>query len=205
MREGPRPRRLGRTLRIAAAVVLALAWLVAIAGPASAGSIDGCSGNAQSKDANGGVIDSATTSGKEILDGDGKPGATASNPLLVDNDGVVDYSGQSDAVITNHHWSIKLLGIEVASGGSANRQRTQKDSGTFDIGEEMPLKMTGLVKVDGDLTGRGGSCSGSGYVKLRGNALASPVTWAGILLAGIGGFGLFLARPQLRARRGVVA
>jgi hypothetical protein len=186
--------------RLAVAGLVVVLATLGVSGPASAG-IDGCSGSAQSRDADGDVVDEVTAAGGRLIDGDGKPVFTAANPFEVENDGTVDYDGQTDDVITDHTWSLEVLGVSVASGGSPNADREQRSEDTFDLDEELPFPITGLVKVEGEISGRGGSCSGSGYVKVGGDPLASPITWAGGVLAAVGAAGLVLALP--RAKRGV--
>jgi hypothetical protein len=205
MREGPVRKRSSAPWRIAAAVALTGMWLLPAA-PASASSLEGCSGTAQSLDSSGKPIDAASAAGGKIQDTQGGgDGFTASNPFVVDNDGVVRYSGSSDAVITNHHWKVKMLGVEVASGGSANGSGTKEDAGDFDLDKELPFKITGLVRVEGTLDGTGGSCSGDGFVKVQGSPLASPLTWAGAVFGAFGAMGVAMSLPKVKPTVGGVA
>ena len=200
----------GRILRILAAAAVVAWWAVLPAVPVSGqaaragSSITGCSGTAQSLDAAGNVIDSAKAAGGEVVDtSGGGPAFTRSNPFLVDNEGVITYEGKTATVITDHRWHVSMLGLQVVSGGSANAGRRADYSGTFDFAAEMPIKFTGLVRVSGDLTGAGGSCSGDGYVKVQGAPMSSPVTWAGIALAGLGGLALIFSLPKVAPAKGV--
>ena len=89
-----------RARAVIAAAAITVTWLAVAPVPASASSLDGCSGTATSLDANGEVIDAATASGGGISDTqDGRPGATASNPFVIDADGRVAARvlGQVDA------------------------------------------------------------------------------------------------------------
>jgi hypothetical protein len=188
--------------RLVAALALIGAWTF-VAAPAHASSLDGCSGSAESLDADGSSLDQATAADGEITDPEtGKATATASDPFVVDNDGVVRYSGQTDNVITDHTWKVTMLGVTVLSGGSENASRTQEDSGEVDLGDELPFKFTGLIKVEGDLTGTGGSCSGDGFIKVQGSPFASPITWAGLIFAGVGALGVFLSLPRAVPNKG---
>lgn len=193
-----------RARAVIAAAAITVTWLAVAPVPASASSLDGCSGTATSLDANGEVIDAATASGGAISDTqDGRPGATASNPFVIDADGIVNYQGKTDTLITDHHWSVTLFGLKVAQGGSANEQGLQETSGQYDLGAKLPLHFTGLVRVRGNVTGTGGSCAGDGYVQLAGNPLGSPLMWAGMVLGVLGLFGMFLALPRIRPMQGV--
>jgi hypothetical protein len=192
-------------LRVGAAFAIAAVWLLA-GTPASASSLDGCSGTAESVGPDGKALDAASASGGSIEDTQGGgEGFTASNPFVVDNEGVVTYSGSSDGVITDHTWTISMLGVEVASGGSANESGTSEDDGDFDLGEELPFAFTGLVRVEGELEGTGGSCKGDGFVKVEGSPFASPITWAGLVLTGLGAFGVLLSLPRVRPALGTSA
>jgi hypothetical protein len=189
-------------VRVLAALAVVGAWTF-VAAPAGASSLTGCSGTATSRDAGGKVLDEAQAADGAITDpGTGKATATASDPFVVDNDGVVEYSGQTDTVITDHTWKVSMLGFTVLSGGSDNASRTQSDEGTVDLGDKLPFKFTGLIKVSGDLTGTGGSCSGNGFIKVQGSPFASPITWGGIVFAGLGALGVFLALPRTVPTRG---
>lgn len=193
-----------RLIRVAAATVVAAAWLTTAATPASASSLTGCSGSAVSLDADGQQIDGATAADGQITDTfGGGTGFTAENPFVVDNQGTVTYDGKSDAVITAHRWSVSVLGVEMVTGGSANTKRTQADTGTLDLADKLPVPITGLVRVEGDLAGTGGACSGDGYVKLQGNPLLSPVAWFGLLFTVAGALGLYWSLPRRGVTRGV--
>lgn len=199
---GTGARRSRRARAAVAAVAVGCTALVGSA-PALASSVDGCSGSVESFSADGELIDAASAADGVVTDTiDGGTAFTAKNPFVVDNEGVVTYSGKTDAVIVDHEWSVSMLGLEIASGGSANVDRVQEDSGEYDLGEDLPVKVTGLVKVDGALAGTGGECTGDGYVKIQGNPFASPVTWAGLSFAGLGAVGVFLSLPRVRPLKG---
>jgi hypothetical protein len=165
---------------------------------ASASSLVGCNGTATSFDQNGKKVDSAAAAGGKIVDTNShppSPGATASNPFKVDGQGTVKYAGNSNSVITNHSWHVSVEGIKVRSGGSENGQKKTTDSGTVDVSDYNPLHLTGLVEVSGELSGTGGSCSGSGFVEITGNPLTSPLTWLALILFVLGLVMLVLSLP----------
>jgi len=201
-RSGPR-----RAARAAVVLGLIAGPLLVGAAPASASSLEGCSGTVTSLDADGDALDGATAADGAITDtqgaNEGDGAFTADNPFAVANDGVVQYSGSTDAVITDHTWSVSMLGIEIASGGSENADGDTSSSDEYDLGSELPVKFTGLVRVEGELSGTGGACTGDGFVKFQGNPLTSPVTWAGLVFAGAGALGVFLSLPRVRPARGV--
>jgi hypothetical protein len=192
-----------RRVGVAAALVAGFALALTPTSPAGASSLTGCSGSAASLDGSGNVIDSANAAGGAVTDTmTGQPAFTKKNPFVVDNRGVVEYQGRTDAVITDHSWSVSLLGLEVLSGGSANESQTQEDSGSVDLDDKLPVKFTGLIRVEGTLSGTGGECTGDGFIKLQGNPFASPVTWAGLTAASAGGLGIFLSLPRVRPVKG---
>lgn len=200
----------GRILRVLAAAAVVAWWAVLPLAPSSAAptrtasSVTGCSGTLTSYDADGKRIDAAKAADGQVIDLMGGGQAfTRSNPFLVDNEGIVKYSGTTEKVITDHHWAVSMLGIEVVTGGSANAGRLTDTSGTFDFAAKVPLGFTGLVRVSGDLSGTGGSCSGDGYVKVQGNPFTSPVTWGGIAFAGVGALILFFSLPKVAMAKGV--
>ena len=202
MRRRREPQGPARSLRVVAASLVVGSLLVLVPGAASAESLTGCSGTATSFDADGNQIDQATASDGKIVDADGKPVFTSANPFTVDNQGTVKYSGSSDAVITDHTWKITMFGTQLVSGGSPNASLTKDADGTFDIQKKVSVRFTGLVRVEGDVTGRGGSCAGDGYIEVQGNPFTSPVTWFGLLFAGFGALGLFFSLPRFGTIQG---
>lgn len=171
-----------------AAVTAVVSWPLVVAAPASASSLSGCSGTVTSYDAAGRVLDAASARDGVLTDErDGGQAFTADNPFVVDHGGSVVYQGTSDAVITDHHWKLTLLGVPVATGGSANASRTTSADGRFEFGAYSPIAFTGLIRVAGRVSGQGGSCTGDGFIQVQGDPATSPVVLLGgaSLLAGI--------------------
>lgn len=196
----------GVAWRVLVALALAGAWAALPAAPAGASSLVGCTGSAQSLDDAGEVIDSAIASGGTITDTEtGGAAATRSNPFVVDTGGTVIYQGQSDTVITDHSWSVQLLGVDVLSGGSANAGGQQAADGSVDLADKLPFPIVGLVRVSGQIEGTGGTCTGDGYIKLQGNPLASPFLWGGVVLVGLGVLGFFNSLPKVAPVEGGAA
>ena len=152
---------------LAGGVALASPSSAAAAQPAKAPGVvlNGCSGNGTSNTAKGTVLQSATAP---------NPPSSQSHPLLVDPKGTVAYSGRSNSVIRNHTWSVKVDGITVKSGGSANASGKTVNQGTVKVKDYLPFKVTGLFYVSGSITGSGGSsCSGSVWVKVTGSPIGT--------------------------------
>lgn len=172
-----------------------LAGAVALASPSAAATapakapgvvLNGCSGNGTSSTSKGAVLQSASAP---------NPPSSQSRPLLVDPKGTVTYSGRSNAVIRNHTWRVKVDGLTVKSGGSANASGKSSNQGTVKVNDYLPFKITGLFYVSGSITGSGGSCSGSFWVKVTGSPVGTVPWFAGIVFAAAGIGGLFLSRP----------
>jgi hypothetical protein len=148
--------------------------------------LTGCSGSGTSLNSKGVAIQSATAP---------NPPSSESRPLLVDPKGTVSYSGRSGSVITNHSWQIKVDGITVKSGGSPNATGKTVNRGTVKVKDYLPFKVTGLFYVSGSITGSGGGCSGSVWVKVTGSPVGTVPWFAGVAFAVAGVGGLFLSRP----------
>ncbi len=174
-----------------------LAGGIALASPSSAAGsqpakppgvvLNGCSGNGTSKTPSGALIQSATAP---------NPPSSQSHPLLVNPKGTVTYSGRSNSVIRNHSWSIKVDGITVKTGGSANAAGKTVDQGTVKVKDYLPVRITGLFYVSGSVSGSGGSCSGSVWVKVTGSPVGTVPWFVGIVFAAAGVGGLYFSRPS---------
>ncbi|HVE76164.1 MAG TPA: hypothetical protein VND22_05305 [Actinomycetota bacterium] len=199
--------RLARPLRIA--LLLVLTFLVAIpsavsaqegdevttqSDPAGATLID-CKGRAASTDSIGNPLDDVSAPGG--------PAASADNPFDVDLEGQVTYAGSSDSVIRNHNWQIRVFGIPVKSGGDPNERGKKDTRGTVDVSGYMPFRVSGLYLASGSISGEGGSCSGSVWLKLAGNPIGTIPWIVGLVLTLLGLYGLFASRPAYVARIGV--
>ncbi len=170
--------------------LMAIAWL-SLASPALAQeeagvTLEGCRGQATSLD---GDLEPITE-----MSAPGGPGASPSEPLIVDPQGRVDYYGRTDPVITNGTWSLKVFGIPVQRGDEDNSDGETKRAGDVDL-DFIPIDVPGLYHVSGSFEGDGGSCSGEGWVKILGSPVGSLPWIAGVGLFGIGLIGVLLARP----------
>ena len=170
--------------RRAFAVAGAGALMVAIpVSAALAADATGCKGVVTSKTAAGAELDTTTVPG---------PGGSSTDPFVIDPAGTVDWKGSTNALITDGTWAVRVGGIQVMSGEAPNGERTQEAAGTVKLGDTLApvqwvLQTNAIIPVDGELTGDGGSCTGSGYVAgTGGGTFTSPVFLGGVALAGLG-------------------
>jgi hypothetical protein len=162
-----------------------------------------CGGFAFSFDSDGRRIDAAVDGGDDgppldLLEGG--QAFTSDNPFRVDTRGVVVYFGfspRSGDGPMDHRWSIKTSGISLDSGGDPNTSGNNRNAGVVDLAEDLPVKFSAKVKVEGEMTAENlAPCVGKGHVEFIGNGLTDPVGLAGLALLGGGLFGiLFNARP----------
>ena len=162
-----------------------------------------CGGWAYSYDKNGELLDAAMDAGDgsppfDIVDG--TQAFTAANPFRVDPRGIVQYFGFAPQVgdgPRDHSWFIKTSGISLDKGGDPNPQLKNRNSGLVDLAEDLPVKFTAEIKVEGEMMSANlATCVGRGHVSVEGNGLTDPVGLAGLALLGGGFFGLlFNARP----------
>jgi hypothetical protein len=135
---------------------------------------------------------------------DGGQAFTSSNPFKVHADGVVVYGGRATAPDgdgpLDHSWYIRTQGISLDAGGDPNPEGKNNNAGMVDLRDSLPIKFTGLIKVDGSITSANGlACSGGGFVQLVGPfPLFTALGGAGAALLALGGVGLlFNARPAI--------
>ena len=185
---------------LAAVGVLGVAaWTVlpaVAAGAATATS--GCKGDATSFDKDGKQLDTVTAPGE---------GGTSSNPFEVDPEGTVKWNATADPAIPDGGtWTVETKSTPKLSfsgdGGLSDDSGTEnlKDHLVVDVpllGETRVASGKFYVKVV--VEGGGASCTFSGYVKLNGSPLGTPLFWGGVIL-GVGGLVLaFFATPTATA------
>jgi hypothetical protein len=97
----------------------------------------------------------------------------------------------------NHSWYVKTSGISLDKGGDPNTNLKNRATGLVDLANDLPVKFSAKVKVEGQLTADNlPPCVGRGYVEFIGNGLTDPVGLGALALLGGGIFGLlFNARP----------
>jgi len=172
---------LGRLLTLAGAVAAVIAFPAA----ASAAEADGCSGSFTSKDASGVTIDTASAPGD---------GATQASPFQVDRAGTVEWSGATDAVLTDATWSVTVGGLPFRSGTFANADGEATRSGVQDLAglpgpATWALQGDMVIPVTGTIAGTGGSCDASGWIIGTGSPTSSPIFFIG---AGLGLVGVLM-------------
>jgi hypothetical protein len=195
-----------RSSRFLVGLVLALG-LVLIGSVGTAGAaasavaggptISGCTGSAKSIDSEGEVLADATGAPpSDLLGADGKPIFTSGNPFPVSPDGDVEWSGDSTSLIVDGTWTMKVWGYTVDEGPALNRERATQKAGTYSLDGVLPFDAPGVALVEVTFDGEGGTCRGTGFVKVTGSpALTTPwLAGAGLALAGLGL--LFFAQPK---------
>jgi hypothetical protein len=165
-----------RSLSIAAFVAAASTVL---APAATAFPLDGCTMSVQSMRADGTVLDEASGPG---------PDGTQDEPLDVASTGSVKWSGTTGShVIKNNSWHIEVFYLPTLYRGSeANADGDTGAEGTVDFGKDAPFRFTGLYFVAGGMSGDGGACGGSGWVKVIGDPIGTVPFFAGLAFAIIG-------------------
>jgi hypothetical protein len=159
--------------------VLSLLLVLLMAPPAAAFPLEGCTLTLTSLDAAGQPIDTAIG---------GAADATQADPLLVDWDGTVNWSGtMGSQVIRGHTWHVDVFGIPTPlRGDDPNADGETEGADWVTVSENAPFRFTGLFHVTGSLRGEGGSCSGSGWLKLAGEPLGTVPFFVGLALLVVG-------------------
>lgn len=181
--------------RLFSLLALSAVWLalgVAFAAPAGAGEANGCTWSVKSLDRDGKVIDTASGPGS---------GATKDNPLLIDQQGKIEYQATTDQVIAHGSWNVETSGaVSISFGGDVkNDSGTTDKSGTEELESRLTVDMgpfgrvalfTGLIHVDFKATGaNGATCTASGWLETNSNTFGSVPFVLGALAA-LGGISL---------------
>jgi hypothetical protein len=167
------------------ALIALPALILLVPASASAFPLTNCTLNLTSLDASGAPIDTAAA---------GADDSTQANPFEVDWDGRVAWAGtMGSQVIKNHHWSVSVFNIPTPlSGGDPNEGGDTDGDGTVEVGENLPFEMTGLFFVSGQISGEGGSCEGSGWMKLNGDPVGTIPFWVFLVLIVLGLLMMFM-------------
>jgi hypothetical protein len=184
-----RPHRLGLLAGAGILMLLSLAGPAAAAEPIAGASIAGpCTLDALSTDAGGTDLDE--------LAGPGTSEPTI--PFDVDRSGKVAWTGTGPAITTGS-WQISIYGVPlpVLSGSIDNPDGQTSADGVVLVGDILPVDIVGTFEVSGSVSGDGGSCSGSAWVRVDGNPLTSIPGIAGI---GLGIVGLLTLLTSLAGR-----
>jgi len=192
-----------RSVMAAALVVL----LLGMAAPAShAAEADECAGQAVSYNEDGTPLDTAQAPGD---------GGTRDDPLQVDWQGPIEWSGTTEAVLQDGTTSVvvtpasggAVLGaaFEAASGRAfggdfANSEADTEREGSTTLADSslgVPLA-TGTYSVELTMTAAGGSCTGQAYLTITDNPVTSVLWWAAAALLLVGLVLAVFARPTAR-------
>jgi hypothetical protein len=165
-------------LRRLAVIALPVLILLLPSG-ASAFPLTNCTLELTSVDAAGLPLDTATAGGAD---------STQADPFQVDWEGTVEWTGTTGSqVIKDSKWGVSVFGIPTPLAGSeANEEGTVDGDGMVDVGVNLPLRTTGLFFVSGSMSGSGGSCAGSGWMRLIGDPLGSTLFLLGLVLIVLG-------------------
>lgn len=163
------------------------ALILLLPASASAFPLSNCTLDLSSLDANGNVLDTATAGGAD---------ATQTDPFLVDWDGTVAWAGtMGSQVIMDHQWGVSVFNVPTPlSGGDPNTGGDTNGDGTVQVGANLPFRFTGLFYVSGQIAGTGGSCAGSGWMKLTGDAFGTIPFWVAVVLLVLGALLYWMAR-----------
>jgi hypothetical protein len=155
-----------------------LLWLLA-PGTASAFPLTDCTLTLASVDKSGAPLGSATSGGDD---------STTSNPFVVDWDGTVSYNGTTaPQTIKDYSYQVSVFYIPTPlQGASDNGDGNQKGNGTVSVSANAPFRFTGLYYVSGSISGQGGSCTGSGWLKLAGDPIGTIPFFVGVALLVLG-------------------
>ena len=161
-----------------AAILAAIAILV-LAPSVGAFTLNGCTMVVQSSGPDGSALDAAS--------GPGAAG-TEADPLIVDWNGTVNWSGTTGSqVIKKNSWHVEVFYIPTSErGNSANDGGDTSGDGTINVKDNAPFRFTGLYFVSGAISGDGGSCDGSGWVKVAGDPVGTLPFFVGLVLALLG-------------------
>lgn len=186
----PRPRR-SHALAI---VLAAVGATVLLAAPVAGFELTDCRLAVQSFDADGEPLDTATG------DADGGDGGTRADPFRVDYEGTVRYEGDTgDQVITDQSWSVDVFLIpSPLRGGGPNEEEATSAEGEIDVSASLPVRVNGLFFASGQISGEGGACRGSAWIRIVGDPQSTVTTvpfWIALAIIGLGLLVLWLARP----------
>lgn len=182
-------------LRTLVAAAIAIAAMALIAPPVTAFEVTDCRLILQSFDADGEPLDTA------VGDAEGGEGGSRGEPFRVDYDGTVLYEGDSgERAITNLTWSVDVFLIPTPLRGSgANEEEETSAEGEIDVSTTLPVKVTGLFFVSGQVEGEGGACRGSLWVRMIDDPPTTPPGtipfWIALLIIALGLLVLWQARP----------
>jgi hypothetical protein len=135
---------------------------------------------------------------------EGPASSDPGNPFDVDPKGRVAWTGTGPA-ITEGTYSLAIYGLPVWSGRVDNPGARTSADGSLELGDILPIDVVGLIEVTGSVSGTGGSCSGSAWIRIGGEPLTSIPGMVGIGAAIIGLLGVLTAVRGSHPLRGLFA
>jgi hypothetical protein len=175
---------------VALAAVIGVLALHLAAPRALAFDLTGCQLTVTSADPSGATIGTASGPGA---------GGTLDSPFPVHPKGTVHYDGNTLSVIMHHTWHVDVYGVPILTGGDPNEGGSTEGSGDVGVAQYAADRVAGLFFVSGTLVGEGGSCTGSGWVKLLTDPIGTIPWLIGLALAGFGLVTLAFAMPSWRS------
>ena len=142
-------------------------------------------------------------SGDELDTLTGPATSDPNNPFDVDPKGSVAWAGTGPA-ITSGTYQLTIYGLPIWSGDVNNTEGKTSADGVLDLGDVLPIDVAGVVEVGGSISGTGGSCSGSAWIRLAGDPLTSIPGMVGIGVGILGLVGVLSAIPGRHPFRGLL-
>ncbi len=194
MRAPVRRRRLFLLAGAAGLLLFALAGPTRAADPAAGAAMTGpCTLTATSSGPSARLPDTLTGPGT----------SDPNNPFDVDPKGAVAWAGTGPA-ITNGTYQLTIYGLPIWSGDFANAEGKTAADGVLDLADVLPIDLVGVVEVGGSISGTGGSCGGSAWIRLAGDPLTSIPGIVGIGAGILGLAGALSAIPGRHPFRGLL-
>jgi len=146
---------------------------------------------------------STGTSGKvpDTLIGPGT--SDPNNPFDVDPKGSVSWVGTGPA-ITSGTYQLTIYGFPVWSGTIDNPDGKTSADGVLQLGEILPIDVVGLIEVGGSVSGTGGSCAGTAWIRIGGDPVTSIPGLVGLGAGILGLVGVLSAIPGRHPIRGLL-
>ena len=183
-----------KSIGVLAGAAFAAITLAGLASPAGAANATGCSASAESVDAGGHRVDRVTAPGN---------GGTSDHPFEVDAEGKVSWEASGTPPISSGRWKVETDSTPKLSFSGNGGLEAQK-SGTENLRDRLTVDVpllgrvrvaSGTFKANVVVNGSGGTCTISGYVKISGSPLGTPVFYVGAVLGLLGLLALFASMP----------
>jgi hypothetical protein len=124
--------------------------------------------------------------------------ASPTSPLELASSDTITYNLVSNQPLSDPRWHAKVAGIPIGGGKASSVDGRAVLTGTVKTQRFTFIRLTGRFFVSMTVTGRGGQCSGSVWLKFTGNPLATVPFWIVAALTAAGFVGLYWALPRAR-------